>query len=169
MATDPVSISNRALDELGVAAIVSLSDNTSTAKACARQYLVAVNEMLAEGEWGFAKQRAALVATTNDRADDGYAFAVPNNMAFPLRMIPAIPGLQYPEADWTAVLNVQTYPYDLSDGKLYTPYQAVILEYVRTDPVSMPPLFERALVLTLAAKLAYPITKDAARRTRSLE
>lgn len=170
MASDPVAICNRALDEIGTQAIQSLNDNTPTSKVCARQYQAALEEMLAEGEWGFAKRRAILVETTNDRTDDGFAFSLPNDMALPLRMVPNYPGLQYPEVDWTPILNLQTFPYDLGDGKLYARYDGVILEYVTNspNPALFPPLFARALVLILAAKIVYPIQKDAQRRSQLL-
>src|SRR5262245_56321034 len=60
MATSEADVCSAALQELGAAAITSLTENTDSARLCARLYPRARRHVLAEHTWNRATRRIAL-------------------------------------------------------------------------------------------------------------
>lgn len=168
MNLSPVVVCNAALDELPAKPITALGENTLEAKVCARQYPLALAELLEAGEWSFAVRRVELTASTNERPNEwGASYALPNDMAFPLRLtsvnvdapyIPAVGHRLSPHMPW-GDLGI---PYAFSGGVLYAGGPGAVLEYITDAPGAGPvaALFVKALIFALATKIAMPITKD---------
>lgn len=150
----PVLICNLALDELPAAGILSLGDKSPEARACARQYPVASEELLGAGfPWGFATVRAELASlASNDRPGEWTsAYAAPGDMLLPARLLSDI------QDDGR---------YEYTGQTVYANGSRAVLEYVSTavTPEQFTPLFRKALVLLLASKICMPIKKDRTQR-----
>lgn len=168
MTLSVVEVCNLALDELPAASITSINDNVQRAEVCRRQYPQALGELM-ELEWGFAIRRAPLTAITNARAPIWtYAYQTPNDMGFPLRLMrpeaDALPWTGYGSEFASQISNGLAYDYE--GGTIWSSVDGVELEYVTNNPAfsSMAKSFEKALYMTLAAKIAMPITKSQSRR-----
>lgn len=168
MAQSPVEFCNDVLDEIGTHTIQSFADNTKNAKVCARQYPLALAELLSEADWRFAKVRAVLIQTTNTRGDGWYAYALPANFAKAGKVMldrSAMPGGVFLSADYEPDVA-----YEIEGEVYYSRFDGLMLEYVRNDPPpeTWPEPFRKALRAGLASKICYPINRDKAERTAKL-
>lgn len=178
MAYSSTEIINMALDKFKGATITSMSESSYPASVARRQYPQAVAETLAAHEWGFARQRAVLAQlVTNDRDGQwGYAYQLPSDMALPIKLVedysaPAPPTWNGP-LNWSwGLIAEQPIPYDYAGAKLYTGIAGASLEYIQTSPDvgDFPPLFVKALVCELAAKMVMPIKNDSKRENELLQ
>lgn len=163
---DRLSICNQALDEVPEGTVASINEDSVAARACGRLYAPTLAELLEAHDWGFARKRVSLpLLATNDRESAwGYAYSLPADLSLPIRVLPLSPA-------YGAVLTVgQTLAshaegtgaaYDYAGDTLYTNAEAAVLEYVSGQvDATATAAFSKALVLTLAAKLVMPITKD---------
>src|SRR6185295_6001484 len=146
MATSDVSICNLALQKLGAARIVSLSENSRNAKSVSACYTEQRDLELRKYLWNFAKKRATLAPSSTAPA---FTFA----KAFPLppdylRLIkPARLGLDWHVEQHDGALAILT-----NDGTtLNIRYIAVV-----TNPV----LFDPCFVEMLACKIAWHCCED---------
>lgn len=177
MTESVTSICNLALDEVPAASIVSIADNNQRAEVCRRQYPRALKELM-ELEWTFGIKRVALTTMTNDRAPLwGFAYALPNDLGYPLRLTPPLAAnsaqIGYGQTLAPSAGMVWDDPgvtFDYEGGSLWSWQEGAVLEYVTNAPdfAKMSAGFERALIYTLAAKLVMPITKDRARKDKLL-
>lgn len=153
MATDLVSIWNRALSVLGNAVEVqSDSENSPEANACRRFYEDARDELLQGFPWPFATTTATLALVETDPTTEWlYAYAYPTGC---LKFGRILGDLRL-EAANTRV------PYVLrADRIIYTDRIDAVGEYVTqvTDTTEFSPAFAKALSLLLASYIAPRVT-----------
>ena len=168
MAQSPVEFVNDVLDDIGTHTIQSFEDNTRNAKVCGRQYPLALEELLSEADWLFAKRRAAMVATANARGSGWYAYVLPNDFVKLSKLMldrSTMPGGVFLSSNYEPDV-----PYEVEGEVYYTRFENVVLEYVSRDapPSSWPEPFRKALRAGIASKICYPINKDKAERTSRL-
>lgn len=162
MTFSAVEICNMALSDVPAKRIVSLDDTTVAAEACKREFTQAVEELMEMGEWGFARRRAILTPLTDTRPGWAGAFAQPNDMAFPIRIVPVEGG---------ATLPGRSLPFDFADGVIWSHSDAVALEYVTKTPAfsKMTAMFRRGLATVLASRIVMDITRDPARKAELMQ
>lgn len=171
-----LEISNLAIVEIPTGTIASINENSLAAIEARRHFPVVVSEFLEEFGYDLAITRIALAETANARSSEwGYAYAVPSNMVFPLRLIPDFNAA----AGSVVLLAGQTLApvanlagpdpyrigYIIAENILYTNEPGASLEYVREDPsISLfPPMLIRAIALEMAARMVMPILKSETR------
>ena len=145
-----VDICNRALQKLGAKRIVSLSEDSTNARACNAAYDLLRDFELELHPWLFAIQRATLAADSEEpewgRAN---AFQLPSDC---LRILPPYPEDNLNDLDWQIegrkLLTDETAP-------LYLRYIARI-----EDPNAMAPSFREALACRIALELAEQLTQS---------
>lgn len=162
MTLSAVEICNLALADVPAKRIVSLEDTSISAEACRREFTQAVEELMEMGEWGFATRRALLVQTPSTRL--GYfntAFAAPNDLAFPIRVVPAD----------GEIMRGRSLDFDFEGGVIFTNGGAAALEYISKTPsfASMTAMFRRGLATVLASRVVMDITRDAGRKRELLQ
>lgn len=161
MATQ-LSICNQALAEIAAQDIDSIDENSLEAKTCKKFYADTLTELL-EGDhaWNFATKRAPLsTSVVNGRPEEWvFAYDMPDDCAFPQRLLPNMVGGGAPVGEWADGLGRL---YDIEAGTLYTSFESATLEYTANTLVEarMPALFARAFSLALAVKLVWPIKKS---------
>lgn len=150
MATDAVTICNRALQLLGAARITSLTQDSKNARACNVAYDSRRLAMLAGHPWMFAIARMQLaedsVAPVFGRA---HSFAVPSDF---LRLLPPYPEDDINSLDWI-----------IEGQSIYTDDVAPLnIRYIKdiSDPTLFNPLFAEALSADLADNLCEEITQS---------
>lgn len=162
MTLSAVEICNLALSEVPAKRIVSMDDTTVAAEACKREFTQAVEELMEMGEWGFAKRRVILTATVDERPGWAGAFAAPNDMAFPIRVVPAEGG---------GVMRGRSLSFDFADGLIWTQADAAALEYITLTPAfsKMTAMFRRGLATVLASRIVMDITREPGRKRELLQ
>lgn len=176
MSETPVSISNKALDEVPAQQITSFEENSHPANVCRRQYAQAVGEVLERAAWGHSRRWEALALNeVNDREGVwSYSYALPNDMLLPLRVFAYLGGSD-PEFEpqvgqrlSPSSLSVDDpgAPYDYAGETLYTNVPDAWIEFVESDPAVdlFGPLIIKAIVLNLASKIVVPIKADRRRQ-----
>lgn len=170
MATD-IDICNLALDELGqTTTIGSLAERTKFGVLCARHYPQVVNELLAAHPWPFARKAVAL-ELTSDTPLPGWLlqYAYPTDCVRAWRICDA-DGLRQHWREMSSFVDpldyrigLQAIPFEVVAGTqrscIVTDLEQAYLFYTaRMDESRFPPLFTRAVVTALSARLAMPIT-----------
>ncbi|MDH7973687.1 hypothetical protein QH494_15960 [Sphingomonas sp. AR_OL41] len=151
-----ITTCNLALGELRAPPIADISEDTIEARECARYYPQVLRILLERHDWSFANRRATLAQlATNDRPNEwSLAYAMPTDVAKPLRLAPA--GFSaWPSCDWTGPAS----QFLIENGTLYTNVTDAVLEYsaATVDDGAMTGLFVDALAFALAARLAVPL------------
>jgi len=179
MASD-LDICNMALRDLPTRTISSLNpayDQSLSAQECSMQYPIVVQELLEEYNYDFAITRVALAATDNDRESEwSNAYALPINMAKPLRVLPDLTAAGVTPVGattWLSLYGVFPWPrgdaseryamnYIIAGDKLYTSTDNAWLEFLRTDvpTSSFPPSLTRAIAAELAVRLCPALLKS---------
>lgn len=145
-----VQICNRALQKLGANIIISLTDNSVSARACNAAYEPVKLAELRMHTWNFAIKRAQLSATIpSPLFAKANAFPVPNDF---LRLLPPDPDHNLNCLDWQIegrqILTNDTAPLE------------VRYIYNVTDPNEMDALFREALSAKLAMELCEQLTQS---------
>ena len=175
---------NRALAEIAVGSISSLSDGSIEARECNRFASALVTEISGWHEWGFAIVSVTLASITNDRPDEWqYAYALPSDMEKPLalrRQPCTVEGgdqVTLPNGMWAdtgpysrPILGNFPFPrqdasplaYVIEGQTLYANVVNAILHYwqVLTDVSQFPPTLARAFELELSARVCLPLVKN---------
>jgi len=160
-----ITICNRALSNLGVQRITSLSEGTKQARECNLHYAEVRDELLQEFEWPFATKRAELALLSETQSGWDYAYAYPNDCLVARRIYDASTG------DNTDNLEVKpTIPFEvaLSESEtkkvVLTDQEDAELIYTKkvTAPGLFPPDFTTALILKLSSVLAMPLRQKEA-------
>lgn len=175
---DQTDVANIAIAHLPAKAIASIGENSLEAREARRFYPHVVADMLGgHHEWSFATQRAQLAAlVTNDRENEWiYAYALPSNLANPIRVLPdlssagiglpvPLPGDPYAES-WAFTGSYFETPYIIDGATLYSNVQTATLEFTINDVagLNVPQLVLTALALDLASRLCVPVKKDSER------
>lgn len=147
MASSEVDLCNSALIHLGAGLITSLSDNSDEARACNQFYDKSRDSVLTQANWTFATTQQEL---SKDVATPlfgySYQYSLPTD---PYCLKPLIIDDPNDEVDWK-----------IHGRKLLTDKDGVYLQYIAriTDLSLQSPLFDAALELYLAYRMAYTIT-----------
>lgn len=182
MPTLPVDIVNRAMDECGLEEIGDLEDGSPAARAAERIYTPTLRQLFCAAHWNFARAQMPLVLI-GDRTGLDHPFTdVPAPWSYmydwPIDALHArfVP---YNDSAWAApqpflvtsalIPNPQESEWYLTEG--HDPDQtrvivsnhlnaALVCTKLMQYPDAWDPLFEQAMVATLAARLAMPLIKD---------
>lgn len=164
-----IDICNKALGRVGNARIAGSLDNPTTpaAQHCALLYPTVVRTLLEQHHFGLATRRATLIATTNDRESEWVgAYVAPNDMAFPVSILPYPAGqVAYYKALGALLGMISGRPvFRYENNRLYTMLADVQLEYVSLDitEADFNQTFENLVIVFLASELANVIPKDRA-------
>lgn len=148
-----VEICNLALSSIGKSIPISALDEASEeARQCSVHYGQARDWLLQQYPYVFARKVQALAVLTNDWGERwGYRYSKPNDCLKIIRIVPAI--------DDPDNLDV---PYGLRGQSIYADIDTATLEYTfrQDDPSKFPSQFIDALAWALAARLAFPLTRD---------
>ena len=164
--TSGVEIVNNALALISESKIIaSFDDPGLNAQAARRWYKRVVARLLEMHHWGLATQRASLVAVTNTRSAEWlYAYAAPDDMAFPvgIGLASGVTSVSYYRG--LAGLIAMTYGkpiFRFQGGVLYSNMTGD-LEYVAYDitEADFTPAFEDIVTQMLASRFALEIAKD---------
>lgn len=149
MAQSVVDTCNSALQRVGAASILTLSDNSPEARACAIAYDSNRRDELRKHSWNFAIKRAVLAPDTTAPAFDyDYAFTLPTDCLRVLR--PATTNL-----DWV----IEGRKILTNDGStLYLRYLADIDDCSQWDP-SFYNVMAASLAIDICEKLTQSNTK----------
>lgn len=162
MASD-VQIANRALSKLGDKTIVSLTEDSNSARAVNECYVIVRQNEIRRHPWHFAKKRALLAASATAPAFDfSYAYPLPADCLRVLMPHPESDSVQYDgKVDWKI------------EGRSILSDQAGPLKITYLADVTDPEQFDAAFVDTFAARLAAEVsmrlTGSAEKRKLALE
>lgn len=155
MAQSVVDICNSALQRVGAASIVSLSDNSPEARACTIAYDSNRRDELRKHPWNFAVKRVVLAPDSTAPAFDyQYQFTLPSDCIRVLRPATA-------ELDWQVegrkILTNYGSDYTVSSG---TP--SLNLRYIAdiTDSTMFDPSFYNVVAAALALDLVEKLTQS---------
>lgn len=162
-----VLIFNEALSMLPADPVQSEEEPSLEARECRRWYKGIVASLLERHHWNLATARETLAVIVNDRpAEWAYAYAKPNDMAYPVMIVPPN-GAGY--GGWL----MQNYTYYLggralfmqAGGTIYSSVAIASLEFTTFNitEADFPTRFKDLVAENLAAKTCMAITKDAAR------
>jgi hypothetical protein len=175
-----IDVANLALARIRASQITSIAENTLEGREVRRFYPRAIADCLAgpfDHDWSFANYRTTLAQlVVNDRASEWlFAYAVPSNMASPIRVLPdfnglglglPIPLLGDPYAEsWMAQGGYFETPYIIEGQTIYTNTENAVFEYAISDITGLK-VSEKiitALELDLGSRLAVPIKGDSKR------
>jgi hypothetical protein len=161
-----VSLANMALGMISESKVISsFNDPGNNATAVKRWYKPVVARLLEMHHWGLATKRAPLVEVTNTRSTEWlYAYAVPDDMAFPVGM--ALESGMSSVSYYRGLAGLIAMSY----GKPIFQYHSATLfsnmagelEYVSFDitEADFTASFADIVVLMLASRLALEIPKD---------
>lgn len=163
-----VEIANAALQKLGAARIVDLTDNSVAARACNNCYERLRDKELRAHRWNFAISRAQLAASTTSPAfGPAYAYPLPADF---LRLAPLDPeniagsGLSIPGTIVTFGASMDWRIENHLDGRAILSNEGAPLNirYVAivTDPNLMDALFREALACRMAEEMCEEITQS---------
>lgn len=161
MADSPVAICNMALISIGGAIIISLSEDTVSARICNSHYDDSLKATLAAVPWTFATKRGSLAVLT-----DAPVFGFINQYSLPADYLHM---QEVYAADGITTLDV---PWKIEDGKILTDQAAPLLiryTYFNESTPAYTPLFVDALVARLTADMAMGITRLLPLRKQFLE
>lgn len=172
-----VSICNIALDHIGKAQISSLSEATAEAQVCSRHYALARDSVLTKFNYRFLRGLQSLaLLSVNDRSNAwGYAYSLPTNLLKVRRVMPEVEGSAllsnaYPYGSSGEMVEAEI-QYELEGGNIYCDLSPATLEYSRNDvqPTSYSQPVADAISTALAARIAYPLTRDRQLRSDMLQ
>lgn len=172
-----LDIYNAALGECPAGTIASVNEKSQSAYECNRVGPQVIGEMVEEFHYDFAVTRSGLAVVGNDRGGEwSFAYAVPANMASPLRilpnigtsngMVPLLAGQTLAPVIGASFGDPFRIEYEIADDILYCNVSGALLEYVRTDvDVSkFPRMFVRACALEIAQRIVMPLLKSRERQ-----
>lgn len=165
-----VAIANRALSRLAAVPIDSFEAAGPSAREAARWYKSTVARLLELHHWNLARKRMPLTETTNDRGNEWLiAYALTDEVAFPVALstLAGAGNLQYYAGLGGLLASLGGQPmFMLAGRKLYSRL-AGDLDFVSYDITEndFNATFANVVELTLAANMAYGITKNRARET----
>lgn len=154
MGLSDVAICNIALSShLGAGTINSLNEQSPEAAVCNLHYEPARDMVLQSYPWSFAQRVEPLAPLSNDRPQAwAQRYARPAACLKLLRITPT--------ANWPVDAPLDAY--QLLGQSIYCNIAQAYIEYtfLETDVSKYPPLFAEALAVTLAARMAMPITRN---------
>lgn len=168
-AISQVAIFNEALAILPADPVQDPDEVSIEARECRRFYKSVVAALLERHHWGLASRRVELATITNDRDTEwSYAFAAPNDMAYPIRAmdLSGRASSGWVMQDHTFLLGGRRL-FAHVGGTVYSMIEMATLEYTSFDitEADFTPLFKDMVVLELASRIALPVTKNDKRAT----
>lgn len=164
--TSDVDIGNRALGMVSESKrISSLNDAGANAAAVKQWYQPIVARLLETHHWGLATKKASLVKVTNTRSTEWlYAYAVPDDMAFPVGISLGSGASSVSYYRGLAGLVAMAYGkpiFQFHNGVIFSNMEGE-LEYVSYNitEANFNATFANIVVLMLASRLALEIPKD---------
>jgi hypothetical protein len=158
MATQ-VSICNMALSNIGIKKQISaIDDPNQEAEMCLLHYDVALEEALAEGDWGFARRRVDLVTEAGTPPEPwAYQYQYPSNCAA-IRRIDDERASRHSDSR----IPFTTETNDSNARIVFTDQEDAVVIYTRleTTPTLYSAAFVRYMSWVLASKIAMPLTGD---------
>lgn len=139
--TSKVSICNAALSMIGADSIISFDDSTPNARHCRNVYDQTRRALLRSHPWSCAKKRVQLTPLAAKPA-----FGPDNAFALP--------------GDFVRVLECNAYSYSIEGRQILCREGALQLVYIydNTDESTWDDMLVEAMSLSIAAKLAKPLT-----------
>lgn len=158
--TSEVTICNLGLSFLGDEANISSinpAEESVQAEHCARYYPIARDQVLAEGQWGFALRRKALVelADVDPPESWGYTYSVPNDCHVAISVL-------LPESTDDTLVQPFIRESVTDDVEvIYTNVEDAVLRYVAhvEDTAKYPVHFVVAVARLVASYVAGPLIK----------
>lgn len=148
---DDVTIANMAIDAIGgapVSSVTTVDPDSKESEVVCRHYAHTRDLVLYDFPWNFATRRLAFGAASSTAPEFGYSFSHPlPNDPFVLRV------LRLSEVEYDFIVRGRFLFSDQS-----TPEAECIVR--ATDAGAYSPAFVDALVLRLAARMAYPVTRN---------
>lgn len=142
-----LKICNDALLLLGEKPIDTMDEESDTAALCNGLYIPTLESVLRSHMWNFAKKRIIL-----SPLEEKPVFGFQNKFLMP--------------SDWIRTISISEYPnhYEIEAGHILADSNEVRLHYIfRNENISTwDSAFKEVVVLTLAAKMAVPVTQSAA-------
>lgn len=161
--TSTVELCNLALSNIGKGRISSLDEASAEARECKLHFSVAVETLLQKHPWRWAMASVALAEVTNTRENRWkHAYQRPVAALKILRVTDEFrEDILYPvQPD----VKGGSFDYEVVGQVIYTSISPAYLDFICRnkggDPTVYPPLFAEAVEWALAARLAYPLTKD---------
>lgn len=161
MAVSKTNICNAALGRIGSSPIMDIDDaDSKSARVCKNAYDPTLREVLRNGVWNFAKDRATLARLTALPAFGwSYQYQLPS--------------------DWMRLVKfngVDVYPdgvgeeWEIEGRKVLTDAETAEIQYIKfvDDPNQYDALFVTAFTVLLASNIAVPIRQDEALAARLL-
>ncbi len=163
-----IQIANEALAEIAADSIAAFDENSVESREAKRFFAPVLEEILDWAEWGFGVKRVVLAELVNDRpAEWLFCYAKPSDMAS-AKSIRADEEIAYSLPTYGPMTQPwqDSFPlhYIVEGEKIYTNVETASLVYASNDVDAdeLPPLVRRAFALELAARMAWPVKKDAA-------
>lgn len=163
-----IDLCNRALASIAAGSVASLTEGSIEARECNRFAQALLDEM---AEWSaelpLLERRVALAALTNDRADEWlYCYALPTDCADPLLIretsgdasfVPMAGPHNFP------LVDQETNAFTVGNGRIYCNVVNALLVYSKAGLAAsdLSPLGGRAFETELAARICFPVKKDA--------
>jgi hypothetical protein len=149
-------ICNRALGRLGAMTIADLADGTQNAEFCIRFLPEAIEYVLGQYDFNFARRRV-LLAPNADTPAFGWRAQFNLPMDF-IRLVKVYGGYREApeEADWDCI------PYQVENGKILANADELQIIYIArpNDPNELPQSVRKAISTHLAYLLATPMTSN---------
>ena len=172
MPRDQISICNEALGDVPAELISDIDDTSSqSARHCKRLYDGVVTDLLETHDWDCKTKRVALAQITNTRTGEWpYAYAMPIDVASPLRLVPTYTQSagSYGFRGMSGIVEQtqDSIEYRIDGGVLFTWLQGANLEYVsnNVEASQFSSLLARAIATELAYRLVMPLINDAKRQ-----
>lgn len=162
MAQSVTGIANRALQLLGAASILNLSDNTSEARECTRAYDACRRAELRAHLWNFASTRIGLAPDT-DAPSFGYQYQFTLPVDCVRIVLPNDSALDWKQEGRKILTNYAQSPFGASaSSDTSTASPILYLQYITdvTDPTVFDPLFCEALSARMAMAMCERLTQS---------
>ena len=144
--SNPITICNKALIQIGAETIESFEDMSVESEACEAFYEDVVQDILTQRKWSFATENLKL-SQLNEQGEFGFdkVYQLPINHVF--------------------IYNLNEIgAFKVASGKLYTNNNNVVIEYtVRAPENHWPSYFSNIVQYRMAAELAPAITGNTSR------
>lgn len=155
-----VTICNLALGNIGKEDISSIDEASTEARSCKKFYGIVLETALQAYPWRWAGKTDALAETVNNKQNRWlYAYARPSDCLKIIRVLDEGMAEYMPHGDG---IKAGGHDYALEGQTIFCDLSPAYLQYTRnvTDPALFPPAFVDALGMSLAARIAMPITRD---------
>ena len=158
--TSIVSICNLALGSIGKDAISSIDEASAEARACKTFYSICLDTALQAYPWSWAEETRALAEVTNTRLNRWlYAYQRPVDC---LKVRALLDESLMTEQPAGAGIVAGVHNRAISGQVIFCDLKPAYLSFTKTftDAAMFPPLFADALGMSLATRIAMPVTRD---------